>query len=837
MARERVRTPEGHTVITNDAPRGGRARPAGASGKTRTGKGSGKTKGGQQRGTQSAWARFEREFRRTRINRPGVRRSRKRKPMQSNRTAYWSATAKTMDKTIRKTRKTVAGRHRAYFAASLIPLVYIAASYQLATIGALFVAASVVYLGRNRLGAPLSHREWGLLGESGHVGWMWGAVTWPVHRLGAEKPAATVLVTLALLAVLSRYLWQWIVGRRPRPDEEEPPERPALMTDWVAMCQADSKLGEQLAGTWSLSSYDPATNSAQIKLWHTRADDVTKAKLGRAVERHMGAVSGEYRLRPVKGAPVNQLLVQRVIDADTRLKELLLVPDLSWLTARKGLVRVGSFSDGDVMPARLWNQSGMEHHLIVGGSGAGKGVLTRLLLAAYRQSGVFVVGIDLKGGTGLGASRALYNFYAHTPEEIVFAAQWWERWRRARMAWQAQSSWESWNPKQAPGLVVVIDETFRLSMAEFEKLYAPVTEALVNGAAQGRSAGAGVVAITQTPSAEHIVDTETRGNLRSNGTNWFGKLDDPTGHTIAEGTKEVDQDLLPEDTPGWFFPLRSGAAVPIPGRVGLIPDRGMRESDMIEDLPPDDKLPLGFIEDFHHLVPAHEYAWPSRTEEAIVRELSEAPAPMVDPNVFRRAGAGSSADPTASEPGTGGSDDDDDVNAHGFVTFGEGTGGDTGGDTTYEPPTVWDMDDDETAGQEGGTHDDDLVPPQNGQTGSNWGGHEGGTRSTTHTRARVGCADTAEDSRTEDDLVPPGDHGSRNVTLAERVLACLTDGGPATPAGIVDALDWPDGAYPERRDRARVVRRALAKLEAEGGIIRHTTGEWSLADEREEATS
>ena len=234
--------------------------------------------------------------------------------------------------------------------------------------------------------------------------------------------------------------------------------------------------------------------------------------------------------------------------------------------AATGLVRVGTYADGDATAWRTWEPgSGLYGGTVIGGIGAGKSRLLEGLGSSHAHAvdpvtgrGLFVVWvIDPQGGASLPAMAKHADWAATEPDEIARMLQAGDRvltWRSKVQALHGRSHFDP--TPEIPGLIIFIDECHELFIPGSEE--EATAERL---ARKGRKNGIALIVASQYPGLPTFGNNEA---LRSS----LMKVNSVVMRTASKSSRgiipglELDPFELP-DLPGFGYTVsRNGKTAP-----------------------------------------------------------------------------------------------------------------------------------------------------------------------------------------------------------------------------------------------------------------------------------
>jgi hypothetical protein len=522
-----------------------------------------------------------------------------------------ATTARAIGAAAEEIRSSATGRHRyTYVPVYLVAAVWLLSFWWQSSIFLLLLGVAMVALS-SRLGWA-SEKEWRLLASGLLTGAFVLLVTWPLH--GVHSGVAEIARAVTIVGFMAPMSVMWWDSRRIRKGPVRPqlPEIVELWRDQVA-----TKI-PQLRGLFDLATWDPATNSITMELDQVRADQASR--LAREVENAINGMDGSVRLRPVPDGRVRQMVVQHI--PDPRILRAKVDYAVDAALDEKGRLLLGKTSDHHAWYLPTRRPNGCAHISVTGATGSGKGVTVRRVGAAFAaHPRVFMIVIDLKGGTGVPVLSLGADIYAASPEEIRLATEISAELFKVRMARYNALKRSGWSSARDPMIANVIDEIQTINQPENRHLV-PVGRLITTGSAQGRSLGYQFTVTAQRNDGESMISPTTRSNLMGGGTAVMHKPGDTSARHLGSQDFDVDPSRIPGAT-GWAYALCSveTAMTEAPVLVQFTPTR-----DEIED---GAEHPFGSIEDW--LTQRRQIAELHPSEQKIADRWEFAPAPAVDP--------------------------------------------------------------------------------------------------------------------------------------------------------------------------------------------------------------
>lgn len=210
-----------------------------------------------------------------------------------------------------------------------------------------------------------------------------------------------------------------------------------------------------------------------------------------------------------------------------------------------GKVQVGMYADHGPLNWLYWNEQGVKHGLVCGGTGAGKSILLSLKLAAERKSNGLVVSWAADGQTGQSLPEwtdSVDRFAAGVEESVAMLEDAYQI-MQARSQRLAAMKRRSFTPSlEMPTLAITVDEASPVLAVKAGK------EAAIRIAQMGRKCGVSLTIATQHPDLSQMGNSEVlRSQLRTGNVVVFRAT--TTQGAIATGGLCPDPSKLPEFWP------------------------------------------------------------------------------------------------------------------------------------------------------------------------------------------------------------------------------------------------------------------------------------------------
>lgn len=278
--------------------------------------------------------------------------------------------------------------------------------------------------------------------------------------------------------------------------------------------------------------------------------------------------------------------------------------------------------------ARWRRPGGVTNWGVIGPPGSGKGLFARLAgVEAALMPDSLLLGVDGKGGAGIGSLRTGCYKYATTPQEWSALVDWVYRVTKNREARYGKEQWEFYTAQRPlePHLILWIDESNSVFL-EMPQLKAKILYIT----AKGRSLGVSVAMSTQYGNEQGYGNTNIRGNMLGNGSLWAGPTSDVIGRQLMLQDFKINLSSLPAE-PGWAF-IQSkldAMAQTVPMRGLVIPSQQEVDFGMFDN-------PFGTVQDwmtraaFPQMHPSDIEAGSSAAVIGGPDDGAAAPAPVLD---------------------------------------------------------------------------------------------------------------------------------------------------------------------------------------------------------------
>lgn len=371
--------------------------------------------------------------------------------------------------------------------------------------------------------------------------------------------------SLAVLVVLGLYpVCLWVDGRRIRP----PAKLTQFQETWNLLVP---KRLPEMAGTWL--SWDDKKHQGVWELDDALANEVREKsdEIELALSHEMPEIRrGSLELKHNKRDHVRHLRVRYTSDpiGDASKTTYFEGPTLD----KEGRYLAGITPGGLAIQGRLYRKGGAAFSIVIGATGAGKGVIFRTMLAnAFSSPNVFCVAVDGKGGTGIPWARLGADMYAWTPEQWALAIEMTYEILQARKLRYGKVGKDQWSPftPLIPGepcdplFFLPVDEIQEVVKAWPARSKRGLTAKVETLSAQGRSVGVSGALSTQFGMVTDYWNNIIRTNFMGGGTTFVGKVGSrQSKQTAIQDQNDVDPSTLP-DHEGWFLPIsRIDTSVP-----------------------------------------------------------------------------------------------------------------------------------------------------------------------------------------------------------------------------------------------------------------------------------
>ncbi|TCC33849.1 hypothetical protein E0H75_42070, partial [Kribbella capetownensis] len=407
---------------------------------------------------------------------------------------------------------------------------------------------------------------------AGAAGWstgVWVAGSAGMHWTGLS----TGFAAAALGAATGPQTLAWIRSRQIREPKDElvelSDEAKALLTAWPHTVGGPSG-PKQLQGSRIVVATlrEPVAGTIAFALDladEVHAEDAVSSELRKHLERalHMGIGTVDLNANREDSGQI-----QVTLTPTRHLEKVAAVWNGPVLTETGG-IPIADTADQREIGVALYNESGVEHAMIVGTSNTGKSfTLVHLVLPGVVEGLEVVFYVDGGQGTSAAHLAGACDWWAvegkQEWEQAIAAAHSVMRSRKSRRATAKVSKWRG-RAETDPVLTLVIDEATTAKGELSEKSQAQVMEIL----REGRKLGVRVIQITQDPMGDDLIGgRKARGLMAGNGT--------MIGHRPGEGTaamltgsstaESIDLRRLPPE-PGWCGIIRRGQVLAKAARV------------------------------------------------------------------------------------------------------------------------------------------------------------------------------------------------------------------------------------------------------------------------------
>jgi len=409
-------------------------------------------------------------------------------------------------------------------------------------------------------------RRTAAVGLAGAAGWI--ALVDAAPGLGWRAQA------VLLAAVLGAPAAAWWGARRPGADKDKlSPLAARLVADWateVAAAAGPKPLRAATVVAGSVAEPVEGTVTMTVRLSGVHASNATSTQLRRAVEVALGLPMDTVRLDAVRDdGPADRIAV--TMGATRHLE----AAPTAWpgpVLGDDGAVPVALDAAGATVAIHLFNKDGVEHGLISGTTGMGKGGSTVVVILPGVMAGCEVV-LYLDGKSGMSAPE-IHPLMTR----MAVDAQAWGRLvdithaimeaREKRYGADGIKRFQYGKTTTDPVITLLMDEATTLANALSAKRVKKVAEI----AQRGRGCGIRVIEVSQSVRSDMIVGgVPTRDLLTGGG---FGISHKPGGASAARlatdgiqvaGLVEALQALPPE--PGMAVITRRGQVLATQARV------------------------------------------------------------------------------------------------------------------------------------------------------------------------------------------------------------------------------------------------------------------------------
>jgi len=364
-------------------------------------------------------------------------------------------------------------------------------------------------------------RRTAALGLAGAGGWV--AVSDMVPGLGWRVQA------VLLAAMLGAPAATWWGARRPGASKLSPLAT-RLVADWATKVAAETgpkPLRDSSVITASVAEPVEGTVTMTVRLAGVHASNATSTQLRRAVEVALGLPMDTVRLDAVRDdAAADRIAV--TMGATRHLEKAPAVwpgPELG----QDGSIPIAVSADGSIIKIHMWNESGVEHGLISGNTGTGKGGSTIVVMVPGALSGLEVVFyVDGKKGMSAPGIKPLATRLAVNPEQWARAVDVVHAVMEARETRYGAADIGEFevgiNPD--PVITLLIDEATTLANTLSAKRVKKVAEI----AQRGRAVGVRLIQVSQSIRSDMIVGGVPTRDLLTSG---FSIAHKPGGASAA----------------------------------------------------------------------------------------------------------------------------------------------------------------------------------------------------------------------------------------------------------------------------------------------------------------
>lgn len=439
----------------------------------------------------------------------------------------------------------------------------------------------------------LSRAERRLVGRWAAGAWVWSSGVWIANAAGLNWTGGSLAVAAAALGLFTgEQVFGWLKSRRIRPPEateaQQLSEKAAqLLAAWpYAVLDGPPKL----AGSTIIDITEPdeGTIVATIQL---RADvhvsEVSNQDTRHWLERalHMGV--GTARTEKVRDNAGHM----RVILTPSRQLEKVTKIWPGPVLYENGRVPVAVTTDGREVCLRVFNDSGVYHHLLLGSSGAGKSnTLNVMLLPTVLKRLSVAVYLDGKKGTSSPRLARAMDTAIRDPKLYGPAIEMVHRIMTARQIRYGRLGADDFNAATSkdPIIELIIDEctsVLRHLTAEHEDMLAEMSET-------GRALGISLKYSSQRGNADDLPGgMQVRNNMMGSVGNVVALR--PGGNhaqntTLTATSEEIDLLSLPggDDAGGWCAVMLAGQVVGFPARIMFDPKKDSRVDSLLDGFKP-----------------------------------------------------------------------------------------------------------------------------------------------------------------------------------------------------------------------------------------------------------
>lgn len=439
----------------------------------------------------------------------------------------------------------------------------------------------------------LSRVERRLVGRWAAGAGIWTAGVWTANAAGLHWTGGALAVATATLGLLTgEQVFGWLKSRRIRPsdavDIQQLSEQAAQLR--AAWPYAVLSGPEKLAGSMivDLTEPDPGTIVATVQLRpDVHAADVATLETRHWLERalHMGV--GTARTEKVRDDAGHLRLIltpSRQLEKVTKIWPGPVLHD-------NGRVPVAVTADGREVCLRVYNDSGVYHHLLLGSSGAGKSnTLNVMLLPTVLQRLSVMVYLDGKKGTSSPRLARAMDTAIRDPKQFGPAIEMVYQIMYARQIRYGELGIDDFNAATStdPIIELVIDECTsvkRYLNDQQEDMLAEMSET-------GRALGIALKYSSQRGNADDLPGgMRVRNNMMGSVGNVIALRPGGTHAqttTLTATSEEIDLLALPggDDAGGWCAVLTAGQVAGFPARIMFDPKKDSRVDSLLDGFKP-----------------------------------------------------------------------------------------------------------------------------------------------------------------------------------------------------------------------------------------------------------
>jgi hypothetical protein len=439
----------------------------------------------------------------------------------------------------------------------------------------------------------LSRAERRLVGRWAAGAWVWSSGVWIANAAGLDWKFGSVAVAAAALGLFTgEQVFGWLKSRRIRPakadEAQQLSEKAAqLLAAWpYAVFNGPDKL----AGSTIIDIEEPDEGTIVLTVQlradvhaSTVANKDTEHWLERAL--HMGV--GTARAKTVRddaGHLRITLTPSRQLEKVTKI----------WpgpVLHENGRVPVAVTTDNREVCLRVFNDSGVYHHLLLGSSGAGKSnTLNVMLLPTILKRLSVAVYLDGKKGTSSPRLARAMDTAIRNPKMYGPAIEMVHRIMTARQIRYGELGIDDFNAATSkdPIIELIIDEctsVLRHLTDQHEDMLAEMSET-------GRALGIALKYSSQRGNADDLPGgMQVRNNMMGSVGNVVALR--PGGNhaqntTLTATSEEIDLLSLPggDNAGGWCAVMLAGQVVGFPARIMFDPKKDSRVDSLLDGFKP-----------------------------------------------------------------------------------------------------------------------------------------------------------------------------------------------------------------------------------------------------------